>query len=175
MSKAQGDDKDKKDEESDNEDKEDEGEGEEEEQEEDEESEEEEVKVPTKKFDKLRIAGDALAESESLEAAADDVSSTIADDDDESLAPIEKIDNRAKPAKVVEQASEEKEGDDVAPELVEAPAKPEIKIDTQTIVKNVKMKLAKNQLHSNINTRKRNIIKSKAKKEIRDTVKSYSG
>lgn len=142
-------------------------------EEEDEES-EEEVEIP-KKFDKLRINGEALAETATLDSNlakdGDDVSSTLADDDD-SLAPIEKIDNRAVKKFAVKEPVEQEEDVEQEEEVAE---RPEIKIDTQAIAKNVKIKLAKSKNHTNINTRKRNIIKSKAKKDIRDTVKSYSG
>eukprot|EP00026_Physarum_polycephalum_P007915 Phypoly_transcript_07986.p1 GENE.Phypoly_transcript_07986~~Phypoly_transcript_07986.p1 ORF type:complete len:515 (+),score=104.48 Phypoly_transcript_07986:153-1547(+) len=148
--------------------------------EEDQEESEEEPEEVQKKFDKLRIAGDALADPEVTDAtpaqqnAANSTEPQEAESDDE-LAPIEKIDNRKKPEPVAasaENPSSDSENDgSEAPDLVGGP-KP-VNINTQEIVKNVKMKLSKSKNRTNINTRKRNIVKSKAKKEIRDTVKSF--
>jgi hypothetical protein len=96
---------------------------------------------------------------------------------DEDIAPIEKIDNRKKPdlgkaGETAEHSNSDPENDNSeALDLAGGP-KP-VNINTQEIVKNVKMKLSKSKNRNNINTRKRNIVKSKAKKEIRDTVKSF--
>jgi len=46
-------------------------------------------------------------------------------------------------------------------------------IDANEIAKNVRMKLERKWNKKNINTRKRNVEKSRAKKEIRENVKSY--
>jgi hypothetical protein len=92
--------------------------------------------------------------------------------EDDDAPPIEKIDNRKKPQKEEpENTVEEKEEEDDESESVTS--KSGIAIDTSEITKNVKIKLAKNNKRANINTRKRNIVKSKAKKDIRDAVKSF--
>ncbi len=100
-------------------------------------------------------------------------------DDINEEAPIEKIDNRKKNPPVVEKEETE---NNIAEEVesnekldgTNEEEKVEIHINTQDIIKNVKMKLNKRHQKSGINTRKRNIVKSKAKKDIRDVVQSSS-
>jgi len=87
---------------------------------------------------------------------------------------IEKIDNRKKPQRITqapisEEASVTTEGDNDIPET----ELPEVEIDTLAINKNVRMKLTKTNQRTNINTRKRNVVKSRAKKQIREAVSDY--
>jgi hypothetical protein len=166
---------------------------------------EDEKEVPNK-FDKLKIAGDALADTEEVtdtnQPNTNTTNSTNTNtnnptseeagiyscsvwcrvvlttyllvESDEDVAPIEKIDNRKKPdIEKTEIASEENSNSDVGDEDSNRAGDPKVSINTEQIVKNVKMKLSKNKNMQNINTRKRNIVKSKAKKEIRDTVQSF--
>lgn len=100
---------------------------------------------------------------------------------DEEASPIEKIDNRrknptepnVKPATGKAENVEEEDAESQSGSHPDGESDKGIVIDTQEITKKVKLKLAKNKNRNNINTRKRNIVKSKAKKEIRDTVKSF--